>query len=233
MKRLLPISLTLLILSSAPAYAEWAAVGSSENGGGVTVYADRDTIRRKGDLVKMCTCPTSRLYKPWRATRICLASCKTNTTAQKSVIGCLHTRTSLAIWVAVRWVTATHPKTSGNQFNQRVLVKLCGKWPATSSDRAVNAARLKVRHVKRLISKGRTEDSRTHDYRIRFSARRSYGFRLCNNEGSDCHSSSASSPPTSCIHFMTRLVFYKEWPGWPSLRSSRDHTLSSFSLRAG
>ena len=53
MKRLLPISLTLLILSSAPAYAEWAAVGSSENGGGVTVYADRDTIRRKGDLVKM------------------------------------------------------------------------------------------------------------------------------------------------------------------------------------
>ena len=53
MKRLLPISLTLLILSCAPAYAEWAAVGSSENGGGVTVYADRDTIRRKGDLVKM------------------------------------------------------------------------------------------------------------------------------------------------------------------------------------
>ena len=32
-----------------------------------------------------------------------------------------------------------------------------------------------------------------HDYRKRFSARRSYGFCLCNNEGSDCHSSSASS----------------------------------------
>jgi hypothetical protein len=38
-----------------------------------------------------------------------------------------------------------------------------------------------------------SSSSQIHDYRKRFSARRSYGFCLCNNEGSDCHSSSASS----------------------------------------
>jgi hypothetical protein len=42
---------TLLLLSSMPAYAEWVAVGVSDSG--TTTYADSDTIRRKGDLVKM------------------------------------------------------------------------------------------------------------------------------------------------------------------------------------
>jgi hypothetical protein len=36
-------------------------------------------------------------------------------------------------------------------LNQIVLIKLCGKLPATNSDRAVNAARFKVRHMKRLL----------------------------------------------------------------------------------
>jgi hypothetical protein len=40
----------LLVLSSAPAYAEWAQVGTTDD---ATVYADPDTIRRKGNLVKM------------------------------------------------------------------------------------------------------------------------------------------------------------------------------------
>lgn len=39
-----------LFLSSAPAYAEWVEVGITDE---ATVYADPDTIRRKGDLVKM------------------------------------------------------------------------------------------------------------------------------------------------------------------------------------
>ena len=44
--------ITLLFLSSVPAYAEWVAIGSS--GGNIgSVYSDPDTIRRKGDLVKM------------------------------------------------------------------------------------------------------------------------------------------------------------------------------------
>ena len=49
MKRLLLI--TLLLLSSGPAYAEWMSLGESESG--TTVYADPATMRREGDLVKM------------------------------------------------------------------------------------------------------------------------------------------------------------------------------------
>ena len=48
MTRLLLI--IFLFLSSAPAYAEWVEVGITDE---ATVYADPDTIRRKGDLVKM------------------------------------------------------------------------------------------------------------------------------------------------------------------------------------
>ena len=51
LKRLLLI--TLLVLSSEPAYAEWVAIGYSESLGGYTVHVDPDTIRRNGDLVKV------------------------------------------------------------------------------------------------------------------------------------------------------------------------------------
>jgi hypothetical protein len=45
--------ITLRVLSSTPAYAEWVAIGYSESLGGYTVYVDPDTIRRNGDLVKV------------------------------------------------------------------------------------------------------------------------------------------------------------------------------------
>jgi hypothetical protein len=48
MTRLLLI--TLLVLSSGPAYAEWVKINENDI---FTVYADPDTIRRQGDLVKM------------------------------------------------------------------------------------------------------------------------------------------------------------------------------------
>ena len=41
----------LLVLSSGPAYAEWVAIGSTDDG--MTAYADPDTIRRKEEAVKM------------------------------------------------------------------------------------------------------------------------------------------------------------------------------------
>lgn len=41
----------LLLLSSGPAYAEWVAIGSTDDG--MTVYADPDTIRRKEEMVRM------------------------------------------------------------------------------------------------------------------------------------------------------------------------------------
>lgn len=50
MRRLFLI--TLLMLSSGPAYAEWVEVTKNVEAG-MTVYVDPDTIRRKGDLVKM------------------------------------------------------------------------------------------------------------------------------------------------------------------------------------
>ncbi len=43
--------ITLLLLSSRPAYAEWVLVNTTDHG--MTAYADPDTIRRKGELVKM------------------------------------------------------------------------------------------------------------------------------------------------------------------------------------
>jgi surface-adhesin protein E len=42
---------TLLVLSVRPLYAEWVPVGETQSD--ITVYADPDTIRRKGDLVQM------------------------------------------------------------------------------------------------------------------------------------------------------------------------------------
>ena len=40
-----------LLLSSGPAYAEWVPVEETEDG--MKAYVDHDTIRRKGDRVKI------------------------------------------------------------------------------------------------------------------------------------------------------------------------------------
>ena len=46
--------ITLLVLSSVPAYAEWVAIEKQyQSPGRQTVYVDPDTIRRKGHLVTM------------------------------------------------------------------------------------------------------------------------------------------------------------------------------------
>jgi len=50
MKRLIVI--TLLVLSSSPAYADWVKVSDSDEAG-MTVYVDPATIRRNRNLVKM------------------------------------------------------------------------------------------------------------------------------------------------------------------------------------
>jgi len=44
--------ITLLLLSSGPAYAEWVATVQNDQAG-VTIYTDSDTIRGKGDRVKV------------------------------------------------------------------------------------------------------------------------------------------------------------------------------------
>lgn len=45
--------ITLLVLSSGPVYAEWVRIFFTKSAGGYDVYADPDTIQRKGDRVKM------------------------------------------------------------------------------------------------------------------------------------------------------------------------------------
>jgi hypothetical protein len=45
--------ITLLLLSSGSAYAEWVSIISSESAGGYTVYVDLDTIRHEEDGVEM------------------------------------------------------------------------------------------------------------------------------------------------------------------------------------
>lgn len=44
--------ITLLVLSSGPAYAEWVTVSVIDQAG-ATMYVDPDTIHRKGDRVRM------------------------------------------------------------------------------------------------------------------------------------------------------------------------------------
>ena len=51
MKGLLLI--TLVVLSSRPAYAEWVVLSPSDSAGGYSVYVDPDTIRREGEMVTM------------------------------------------------------------------------------------------------------------------------------------------------------------------------------------
>jgi len=45
--------ITLLVLSSSPAHAEWVWISFTRSEGGYDVYTDPETLRRKGDLVKM------------------------------------------------------------------------------------------------------------------------------------------------------------------------------------
>jgi hypothetical protein len=44
--------ITLLVLSSGPAYAEWMPIGGDAQEG-TTIYVDLSTVRRNGDLVKV------------------------------------------------------------------------------------------------------------------------------------------------------------------------------------
>lgn len=45
--------ITIVALSSGPVYAEWVSISFTKKESDYDVYADPDTIRRKGDLVKM------------------------------------------------------------------------------------------------------------------------------------------------------------------------------------
>jgi surface-adhesin protein E len=56
-----------------PAYADWVSLGDSVNMA-MTVYADPDTIRRKGDLVKMWDLQDFKTARPAKANESYLSS---------------------------------------------------------------------------------------------------------------------------------------------------------------
>ena len=92
--------ITLLVLSRGQACAEWVPVASNDERG-VTTYVDPDTISHKGYLVKLWPLFNWETLEPRRATRICLARSKYNSTVRKSASDCLRSLYSQAIWGAV------------------------------------------------------------------------------------------------------------------------------------
>ena len=95
------IVIMLLVLSCGSAYAEWIEVSANKIAG-VTAYADPDTIRRKGDLVKMWSLFDLRTTQTGGATRTHLSRRSKHMTVHKIVVGRLRLRSSLAIWDTVR-----------------------------------------------------------------------------------------------------------------------------------
>ena len=92
--------ITLLVLSRGQACAEWVPVANNDERG-VTTYVDSDTISHKGYLVKLWPLFNWETLEPRRATRICLARSKYNSTVRKSASDCLRSLYSQAIWGAV------------------------------------------------------------------------------------------------------------------------------------
>src|SRR5882672_9084860 len=96
--------ITLLILSSVPAHAEWVAVEKDYLLPGLqTVYMDPDSIRREGNMVTMW----QLIDFKWGQgngrgpTVFPLRSPTRNSTARKSIFGSLCSRSSHAIWEPV------------------------------------------------------------------------------------------------------------------------------------
>ena len=70
--------ITLLVLSSGSAYAEWVRIGYSESLGGYTAYVDPDTIRRSDETTWRPVAPGSVGHGVWKFACGCaIAPCRT------------------------------------------------------------------------------------------------------------------------------------------------------------
>jgi hypothetical protein len=98
------ILITLLLLSSGPAYAEWVAIEKQfQSPGRQTVYVDPDTIRRERHLVTMWQLIDFKTMQGGGAPPdFRLRRSKRNSTARTSAFGCLRSRISGAIWEQVK-----------------------------------------------------------------------------------------------------------------------------------
>jgi hypothetical protein len=133
MKRL--VLITVLLLSNGPAYGEWIKIVDSEQLG-MTVYGDPKTVRRTGDLVKLWVLFDSKTIQTMAGDsfmsskgqnefdcaeermRVLTFTHFPGNTVRKSACVCLRSRTSRAIWEAVKWFIATQPNSSGSQLYQ-------------------------------------------------------------------------------------------------------------------
>ena len=102
--------ITLLVLSSVPAYAEWVAVEKNYLVPGLrTVYVDPDTIRREGNLVTMWQLIDFKWMQGNQGIRplgfgphrFFLRRPTSNSTARKRAFGCWHSRSSQVVWEPV------------------------------------------------------------------------------------------------------------------------------------
>ena len=78
--------ITLLVLSSGPVYAEWALLIQT-NQDGPNVYADSDSIRRKGKLVEMRAMTDFNTAQTDLNFSSLSSQLKSNTTEQRRAIG--------------------------------------------------------------------------------------------------------------------------------------------------
>jgi hypothetical protein len=106
------VLITLLLLSSGPAYAEWVSLGKSD--AGMTIYVDPDTIRRKGDMVKMWYLFDSKTIEQSVAGRSYLS------TKNQSEFDCAEERYRFLAWIYF----------SGNMGSGEVIFNSFdeGKW---------------------------------------------------------------------------------------------------------
>ncbi len=110
----------------------------------MTVYVDPDTIRRKGDLVKMWALFDYKTKRTVVGDSILFMTAQTQyDCAEERQRGLAFTNFSGNMGRG-NVVLAAMTNKSGHQLHQEVLVKLCGHLRASSSDRAVNSARLSV-----------------------------------------------------------------------------------------
>ena len=99
--------ITLLLLSSGPAFAEWIKVSDS-NVAGKAVYVDPSTIRRNSNLVKMWQFYDYKTVQTVGGFRFLTAEEQWEFAVQKNAVGWLLSSNSQAIWEVERWFSPTH-----------------------------------------------------------------------------------------------------------------------------
>src|SRR6185436_564674 len=140
MTRFILLTLTLLVLSSSPAYAEWVLVHTGEDG--MTVYVNPATSRRNGDVMELWVLVDYKTIQTAPPPPYLSEKSQREIDCTQERIRLLAVTTFSAIWEAVNCsIAILTPKIRESQLNQAVLLRLCGNLPATRSNRAVNSAR--------------------------------------------------------------------------------------------